>query len=140
MKKAQSLVIQFVIFFISGFAIFLTIGSFFKYQSDVFRDSLLSSNTKLFNSYFSSVVTSMADSCKECKNSTFTFRIPRQPLGYSLKFELNKGLNVSIIGKNKYFFSSLHKLNETLELSGWSDSTKPISLTFSRTKNKLVVE
>lgn len=139
MKKGQSLVIQFVIFFVSGFAIFLTIGGFFKYQSDVFRESLLSSNAKLFNSYFSSVVTSI-NSCKECENSTIIFRIPKQPLGYPLKFELDKGLNVSVVGKSEYYFSSLHKLNETLESSGWSDSTKPISLTFSRTKNKLVVE
>jgi len=142
MGKAQSLVVQFVIFFMTGFSIFLAIGSFFKYQSDMLKENSLSFNVELTNSYLSSAAISLVDRCKQCDDSKVSLKFPSSTLGYNYGFKLDKnGLNVSVISEEeKHYASSLRNLNYSLTMEGDTDSTRAISLTFEKTKNKLVVE
>jgi len=142
MKKAQSLIIQFILFFIIGFGLFLTTGLFFKSQSDMFRADVLSSSLELTNSYLSSAFITLTSTCKQCDFIKISKEIENTTAGYILEFDLvnvqPKGLNVST--ENDFFFSSVHNLNESFDMTGSSLSAKTIILTFSRTKNELRIE
>ncbi|MDI6798556.1 MAG: hypothetical protein QMD12_00965 [Candidatus Aenigmarchaeota archaeon] len=141
MSKAQSLVVQFMLFFMTGFSVFLAISGLFKYQSDMFRDNLLSYDVELANSYLSSAAIALVDSCKQCDSSKVYLKFPSSTLGYYYGFKLENGLNVSVISREeKNYASSIHNLNYSLVVEGSTDSTRRISLTFEKTKNKLVVE
>lgn len=136
--KGQSLVIQFVIFFLIGFSLFLSVGSFFRYQSDLFRNDIISSSLNLSNSYISSNIITAVDSCKQCDYIRLNATIANLTAGYTIEINLkNSGLNVSI--PYKYFNSPVHNLNSSLILSGKSSSVQPIILTFNKNQNKLEV-
>lgn len=135
--KGQSLVIQFVLFFLIGFTLFIAIGNFFRLQSDIFKEDAASSSLKLTSRYLSSIMIT-ANNCKQCDFINISTKIPETYAGYYLEMELNsRGLNVSAI--NNYFVSSVHNLNSTLYMSGKSSSAKPITLTYDKNKNKLEV-
>lgn len=138
--KGQSLVIQFIIFFLLGFSLFLSIGSFFRYQSDLFRDDIISSSLGLANSYMSSLMITAVDSCKQCDYISLSAPISNLTAGYVIRMDLaNSGLNISI--PYKFFNSTVHNLNAdpSLSLSGSSSSAQPITLTFNKNQNKLKV-
>jgi hypothetical protein len=143
MNKGQSLVVQFVIFFLIGFTLFISTGSIFKYQSDMFRERNIESSLNLSNSYLSSVIISAIDSCKECDFVSITTKMQNMTAGYILEFELTKasGLNVSIPQIKKYSNSTVHNLIFSLNnSSGKSGSTEPLTLTFNKNQNNLGVK
>jgi hypothetical protein len=136
--KGQSLIVQFIIFFLIGFTLFLSVGNFFKYQSDLFRNDIVSSSLSLANSYVSSFIIAAIDSCKECDYVSLSVAMANLTAGYVTEINLtNFGLNLSI--PYKYFNSPIHNLNSSLGLSGKSSSAQPITLTFNRNQNKLEV-
>jgi hypothetical protein len=136
--KGQSLVIQFIIFFLLGFSLFISVGSFFRYQSDLFRNDIISSSLGLANSYMSSLMITAVDSCKQCDYINLSAPISNLTAGYVIRMDLtDSGLNVSI--PYKFFNSTVHNLNSSLRLSGSSSSAQPITLTFNRNQNKLEV-
>ena len=135
MSKGQALIIQFVMFFIIGFALFVFTGNIFKYQSDMFRENILDSGLKLSNSYLSSMIISSIISCKECDFVNVTLRTQNTTAGHILEFGLTDDCELSvyvpIIGKS--YNSSIHNFNYSLtDCSGVSASAKPITLTFNR--------
>jgi hypothetical protein len=138
MKKSQSLIVQFVLFFLIGFSLFLAIGSLFRFRSDVIKNDVTSLELKLINSYVSSAVINSVDACKQCDEVTVELPI-KNIAGYSPVINLKNGLNVSTV--NKYYFSSIHNLNETLNIQ---DSkvygAVPITLMYEKIKNNLVVK
>jgi len=141
MSKAQSVIVQFIIFFIAGFTLFLGIGIFLKFQSDVFREDIIDSSLELTNSYLSSLIITSVDSCKQCGYVKFSQKLESRTTDYFLEFELeDEGLNVLTVPGEKFHLSSIHNLNESLNLVGKGASAKPINLTFSRTKNELRIE
>jgi len=142
MRKAQSLIVQFIIFFIAGFALFIGIGSFLKFQSDVFREDITDSSLELTNSYLSSLIVTSVDSCKQCDYAKFSQKLESRATDYFLEFKLgDEGLNVSAVPGEKFYLSSIHNLNESFDtIVGKASSIKPINLTFSRTKNELRIE
>jgi hypothetical protein len=136
--KGQSLIIQFFIFFLIGFSLFISVGSFFKYQSDLFRDEIISSSLSLANSYLSSNMVMAATNCKQCDNAIISTSIANLTTGYPIEIKLrSSGLNVSI--PYKYYLSSIHNFNSSLALSGDSSSVQTITLTFNKNQNKLEV-
>ena len=137
--KGQSLVVQFLIFFLIGFSLFLSVGSFFKYQSDLFRNDIISSSLALANSYVSSNVIAAVDSCKQCDYIRLSAAMSNLTAGYTIEIELTSlGLNTSI--PYKYFSSPLHNLVSSFSFaSGKSSSAQTITLTFNRNQNKLEV-
>ncbi|MEM7821547.1 MAG: hypothetical protein QXX38_01900 [Candidatus Aenigmatarchaeota archaeon] len=143
MKKAQSLIIQFVIFFMIGFTLFLTIGTFLKARSDIFREETLNYGMVGVSSYVSSLAINLFDYCKQCDFVRTSFRIENVTAGYFFELEFlnaGKGLRVLALPGGKYHISSIHNLNSSLLLSGKSISLKTITLTFDKTKNELRIE
>lgn len=141
MTKGQSVIMQFLIFFIIGFFIFITIGMFFKYQSDLFKQDIISSSLNLTNSYLSSVSIIMVDDCKECDFINLTLKVSNTSTGYPIevKFTGNSMLNTSIPTVSEQT-TTIHNLNYSLKASGSSSSVKTIILTFNRTNNNLGVK
>ena len=136
--KGQSLIIQFLVFFLIGFSLFISIGTFFKYQSDLFRDEITSSSIKLANSYISSNIITLLKNCKQCDTATISTSISNLTAGEAIQINLSSsGLNTSM--PTKYFNSPVHNLNYSLAFSGKSYSFKPITLTFDKNQNILEV-
>jgi len=142
MRKAQSLIVQFIIFFVMGFSLFVTVGTFFRVQSDAFRNDVANYTLGLTGSYFSSAIVNAIDTCKQCDYARYSLKIENATAGYFLEIGLNskEGLNVRAVPGEKVFASYIYNFNESFNLSGLAASVKPISLTFSRTKNELGVE
>jgi len=141
MAKGQSVVIQFLIFFLIGFAVFLSIGTFFRYQSDIFRQSILSLGVNATNSYLSSAVIALVDSCKECDYASLTVRAQNTSAGYPIVVNMSsQQLRTSAPPSAATLNTTVHNLLKNLTTSGSSSSSKTIILTFNRTNNNLKVE
>ena len=141
--KSQSLIVQFVLFFVIGLGIFLSLGNLFKFQSEIVRRDVINDSVKLTNSFVSSNIISAVDSCKQCDLVSANIKIEKTVAGFFteiiLENGLNTGLNTSIDGQS--FSSSIHNLNETIGItSGEASSAKAITLMFDRTKNKLMIK
>ncbi|MEM5766271.1 MAG: hypothetical protein QW423_01395 [Candidatus Aenigmatarchaeota archaeon] len=139
MGKGQSITIQFLLFFLIGFSIFISLGSFFKYQSDLLRQRISSSGINATSSYLSSIIITMVASCKECDFIALNTSVYNTTAGYSIRIiGENDGLNVTTTSMS--LKTTVHNfLDHTLEISGSSSSNKPIILTFNRTNNKIEV-
>jgi hypothetical protein len=133
------MIIQFVMFFVIGFSLYLTVGNFFKYQSELFRESITQENLKLANSYITSNMITLADSCKDCDYANFTFKIENTTAGYFFDLDLsNSQVNVSVPPfENKSFITSAHNLNMSYSSQGKTISSKTLTLTLNRTKNEI---
>ena len=142
MTKGQTIIVQFVIFFLTGFFIFISIGTFFKYQSDLFRKIILSSNMNLTNSFLSSVVITLVDSCKECDFVNTTIKTQNTSAGYPIEILIrNSNLETSIPTTTELLVTTIHNLLVgTLNATGASSSAQTIILTFNRTNYTLKVE
>jgi len=140
--KGQSLVIQFVLFFIIGFTIFLSISNFFKIQSDALSSDALSYGLELTNSYLSSSALNLITTCKLCTISNATINLANTTAGYYIVAGFSsKGLDTSTpYVSKKIYASTMHNINESVIVAaGRASSAKPISLTYSRTKNQLEI-
>lgn len=137
--KGQSLIIQYLLFFMIGFSVFIFIGSFFRYQSDLFRTDIINSNLKTANSYLSTAAIVAVDSCNQCDSAAFSLKVQNQTAGYDIVFNLFtlSGLTTSVNPLGKWYVSPLHNLNSSYILNGTVSSSKPITLTFTRTNNTL---
>jgi len=139
-RKGQSLVIQFILFFIIGFTIFLSISNFFRIQSDALSSDALSYGLELTNSYISSHALNLITTCKLCTAANITLRLANTTAGYYITADIDQaGLNTSTpyVAKKAYA-SSMHNINESVSIeSGRVSSARPITLTYGRTKNQL---
>ena len=138
MSKGQSIVIQFLIFFLIGFSIFVSLGSFFSYQSQLLRENILSSGVNLTKSHISSALIVMVDSCKECDFVSLTIKTHNTSAGYPILIKgKNSVLNVS--SPLQSLSTRAHNLLDPISATGSSVSDKPIILTFNKTNNTLEV-
>jgi hypothetical protein len=142
MSKAQSLILQFVLFFMVGFLVFVSIGTFFKYQSDIFQQDVAKKSLDLTSNFFKSAILSQVDTCKGCDEAQYSIRLQNITAGYYMEILMDRltGLSVKAIPEGKVSNSGIYNLNESFDMSGVGSSVKPINLTFSRTKNVLRVE
>lgn len=141
MKKAQSLIVQFILFFMIGFSLFLVIGNFFRYQSDIFRGDIADLSLKLTNSYLSFLVINSVDTCKQCDYVETSVKFENTTAGYFFDISFSsEGLRVSTFPKYSSFTSSIHNLNKSIRMQGEKFSVETLNLTFSRTKNELEVK
>lgn len=137
--KAQFLITQFIIFFVIGLTIFLAIGNVFKLHSEITRDDIINSSLKLTNSFISSAIITATASCKQCDFVSINLETKEHIAGFFTIIKLKDGLNVSTITKS--FSSNIHHMNESIDITpSNASSTKPITLTFDRTKNKLMIK
>lgn len=138
--KGQTLIIQFILFFIIGFSLFTSIALFLKYQSDIFKNDITSNNLKLINSYFSAIAVSEAVTCKMCDYANITTKTQNTTAGYFFEVGMNNlGFNVTVPLAGQRVVSSIYNLNNSYALSGSSASIKPITITFNKTQNSLGV-
>jgi len=136
--KGQSLVIQFVLFFVIGFSLYLTVGNFFKYQSELFRNDITQESLRLTNSFLTSNMLAALDSCKQCDYVNLTFKIENTTAGYYYDMDFsNSQVNISVPSTGMNFITSGHNLNTSLSLKGKTISSKTLTLTFDRTKNEI---
>ena len=139
-KKSQSLVIQFILFFVIGFTIFITIGNFFKFQLDIFKSDITEYALKLTNSYMAGNTILML-SCKECDYASMNFssKLNTRP-DYIFEVILEDDLiKTSLILTEMNYISSVHNINE-LVFAGKSATSEPLTLTLDKTKNELRVD
>ncbi len=136
--KSQSLIVQFILFFVIGLGIFLSLGNLFKFHSETIRGDVIDYSVKLTNSFISSAIISTVDSCKQCDSISTNMQLEKTIAGFFTEVELKNGLNISAGGKT--FPSSIHNLNETIGIQpSKASSAKVITLTFDRTNNKLMI-
>ncbi len=136
--KSQSHVIQFILFFLIGFLIFLAIGNVFKFQFFSIQSKITDLFLKSVNSHLSSAIIAAVDSCKTCDTASISLNLEKTIAGNFYEIKLENGLNTSTEGK--YTFSSLHLLNNSITVQqSKAVSIKPITLTFDKTKSNLVV-
>jgi len=136
--KSQSLIVQFMLFFLIGLTVFLAISQLFKFYSDTMRREIVNSSLKLSNSFISSAIITAVDSCKECDIVKLSTKLEKAA-GYLVVASLENGLNNSI-ATGDYFFSSIHNLNETLNIQPSKvSSLRPLTLTFNRTNYNLMM-
>jgi hypothetical protein len=138
-RKAQSVIIQFMLFFMIGFGIFIGVGMMFRARTDMFRDDTLMSSLKLADSYLTSIaITSLG--CRECDIVESRVSIGSLSVGYYREIFLSSnGIRVATAPPFKEFNSSMHNINYTFQLDGVAPSVKTINLTFSRTQNKIEI-
>jgi len=140
MLKAQSLVIQFVLFFIIGLTIFISVGQFFRFESDIFQNQAAIEGVKLTNSYFSSIALAAFDSCKQCDSVNITVKTSNTTAGSYFQVSLGTyGLNVSIPYAAINSTTTYHNINESLTGSGLVISSRPITVMLNRTKNQITI-
>jgi len=139
MPKGQSLILQFVMFFIIGFTIFVSVSQFFRLQSDIFKDDVTRESLKLYNTYFSSLALTAANSCKQCDYVNITVKTSNTTAGQFFEISFGSyGVNVTVpLIKRINFVTSAHNLNETYQTDGLVASSRPITLTFNKTQNKI---
>jgi hypothetical protein len=136
--KGQTLLIQFILFFIIGFSVFASLGYFFKFQSDIFRDEVTDYNLKLINSYMSANVLTAAISCKQCDFVRITTSLPTSKSVAAYEIGMNSnGINTSVPLTQKSITTPIYNLNSSYALSGMVASIEPISIT--KTQNILRV-
>jgi len=140
--KAQSTIIQFILFFLIGLTIFISVGSLFKYQSDLLRQDVVTASRGLISDYLSSIAVIEYDSCKKCDWINITTSIANTTADYyvEMKFEENS-LFVTTQPDSATVRSSASKINESVSLLPSSTSSiQRITLTYDKNKNNIVIQ
>jgi hypothetical protein len=139
-NKAQSLIVQFILFFLIGFTLFLSVGVVFKYQKDIFRSDVSDYGLALTNSYLSSIAINSMYTCKLCNYVDYKIRLSNTTADYIMEIAFDhNGINTSISLVAKNYHTSAHNLNYSTNLAGKTSTFQPITLTYNRTKNELRV-
>jgi len=139
-RKGQTLIVQFMIFFIIGLTLFLGVTTFFNYQSQIYNQDTTTYGVQMIRSYVSSVIMSEVLDCKQCDFANITFKGANTTSGnYYIMSIGSYGLNVSVPAANKVSLSSIHNLNTSLTESGVILSVKPTTVTFNRTQSKITI-
>lgn len=127
MAKAQSFILEFILFFAISFSLFTTISYFFYRQSELFSTIVGERTTDLVNDVVSIDVVRGVN-CKGCDNVLITENIPSKIGGFFYRMEFEKdGLNTTLISPKPISKKSLmFKLNETYALLGESMSENKI--------------
>ena len=139
--KGQSMVAQFVIFFLIGIALFVAIGNFYKIQSEYLRENVLDLSVKMINSYIASTIVNSVEGCIECGSIQKNIELEKTYGGYFIEVGLNdSGLTVKTAPTAEERLSTINNLNEDLNIvEGLEASIKTINLTYTRNQNKLEI-
>jgi len=136
----QSYIMQFVLFFLIGLALFMGLGNFFSIQYQLMRRDTADISIEMINGYLSSLAVVSIDSCMQCGVIENSVRISNTTAGYFLEVELGEsGLTVSTAPAEKEHTSSINNLNHSVLLGGSAPSIRPINLTYDRNQNKLEI-
>ena len=139
--KAQSQIVQFILFFMIGLGVFLSIGSYFRGRLDIFGDTVAESSRKLTASYFSAISINAISSCKECDNINTTIKLQNRTANFFIEVTgTPNGFNAMTQPGNESFSSAIHNLVLSISgVNGTGASDEPIVLSFNKNQNKLRV-
>jgi hypothetical protein len=137
--KGQSQIIQFMLFFLIGLAIFIIVGNVFKDRLDFYTADVVDANRKLINTHFSGLIVQSMVSCKECDRFNSTTKIANQTAGYASEVGVNdQYLTVLSQPGGLMFQSQAHNMLLSVAAAGGSAlSTRPITLSYSKNQNIL---
>ncbi len=135
--KGQSQIIQFILFFMIGMAVFFWIGTTFRDRVDVFSGDILEFNRREMNSHFSALAVQGLTQCKQgCENVNFTTRLSNTTAGAFTEFSLNSShLTVTSRPDNDEFAGEMHNATYGINKIGKVTSNKPIVLSYSKNQN-----
>lgn len=139
--KGQSQIIQFILFFMIGLALFLTIGGVFRGRLDFFAEDIADQNRKTINGYFSGLMVEELVSCKECDNVNLTTKLSNTTAGSFTQVGLNSTYLTTLSQPGaKQFSGKAHNLLAYLSgAGGLATSNRPIVLSYSKNQNILRV-
>ena len=139
--KSVSLIIQFVIFFSIGLTFFILVGNLFRFQSDVIKNDVLNFGSNLATKQMSAAAVYAIDTCKTCDNTTIRTEV-KSITNLNPDVSLTTGgVMLSIDAENKQTLSSVHNLYFSVNfVPNKVSSVKPITLTYNKTKNNLVIK
>jgi hypothetical protein len=139
--KGQSQIIQFMMFFIIGLAIFIVVSNVFNDRLDFYGKDVADANRKLLNTHFSALVVQAMVSCKECDEFSSTTKIGNVTAGSVTEVGVNdEELAVISQPQGTEFSGGAHNMLEGLVAAGGSAlSTQPIMISYSKTQNILRV-
>ncbi|MBI2545266.1 MAG: hypothetical protein HYW22_01545 [Candidatus Aenigmarchaeota archaeon] len=138
--KAQSQIIQFILFFAIGLTFLTIVGNVFRFQSDIIKSDILDAGSNVTSKYLSAIVIKSVDGCHSCDNISTRIQL-NTIAGYNPDVRLNNGILLSIEPENKLYQVSAHNLFNSITYSTSKVlSVKPITLTYDKTKNNLVVQ
>lgn len=121
--KAQTFIVEFILFFAVSFSLFTTISYIFYNQNTYYNERIGNSLSELVNDIISMKMLKAVE-CKACDNSTITETIPSKMGGFFYEISLNqKGLNTTLFSSQHLSKkSTTFNLNETFTLFGKTKS------------------
>ncbi len=137
--KAQSQIVQFILFFLVGLSVFLALSDVYKTQLDIFGSTISQSSEVLTASYISENFIEER-SCLSCDTINITIN-PQSPENVFLQVALSLSSLQIISYPNLQSTSSLmHNILFSVSgASGQATVGKPIILSFIKTQNILRV-
>lgn len=140
-SKGQSQIVQFMMFFIIGLAIFIVVSNVFNDRLDFYGKDVTDANRKLLNTHFSALVVQAMVSCKECDEFSSSTKIGNVTANSVTEVGVNdEELAVISQPQGIEFSSSAHNMLAGLVAAGGSAlSTEPIVISYSKTQNILRV-
>lgn len=122
--KGQSIVMEFIVFFLISFTFFTTVGFFFNRQNQHFSDQIFEYETKILNDIIITNTLKLNE-CKACDLMIISEDLPRK-IGdkfYMSEFIPAQGVETTSIAKKPFSMASpIFNLNETYTISGRLES------------------
>ncbi len=138
--KAVVQVVQFLLFFMIGLVVFLSVGNVFRSQYDLFGQDVAGAERKLIGSVISAATIS-SYTCKECDNVSLQIALKNFTANFFNNVVLDQnGITVITNPSNRQDFFSMHNLNFSInQMDGIISRTGPIILTYVKAKSSLTV-
>jgi len=123
MSKAQSFIVEFLLFFMVSFSLFATISFYFYNQNIYYKGKVGNTTAELINDIVLTHIIKSA-TCKSCDQVTITEEIPSKIGGIFYTVNLEKSaINTTLMREKSSFVETpIFNLNETLFFSGTSTS------------------
>ena len=123
MSKAQSFIVEFLLFFMISFSLFATISYYFYDQNIYYKEKVGSTTAELINDVVLTHIIKGVN-CKSCDRVTITEEIPSKIGGIFYMIKLDKYvINTTLIKEKTSFVETpIFNLNENLIFSGNSTS------------------
>src|SRR2546428_10108956 len=137
--KGQTVIMQFVLSFLFGLFLFLSIGNVYKIQFDIFS-STVSQKTRDLLSSFATANFIELNSCTTCDIANSTIHVQTPPSVFLWVVLNPDSLNVTSLNGQSNATSKIHNLlSSFVSVTGKALVTKPIILSLMKAQNTLSV-
>jgi len=143
MKKGQSLIVEFILFFLISFSVFAVISSFFFNQNEFFKERIGDRLTDIVNNVISIHIV-RGVSCKSCDSVQIQEDLVSRIGGHYYIVILNqRGLNTTLVSGKLYSReNSLFNLGKTFTFtdSESKSENKIIEIQINNTNKRIVID